>query len=716
MKNIVSILFLLLLLSNICFAQTWEQRKDDFRNIPKIYRPNPLWFWNNSTIERDEIKKQMKGFDQAGYGGLSILPFGKDLKPEYLTDAYFKTYKVCMEEAEKLDMKLWIYDEYGFPSGTAGDINGDGIGRFKLKYPEKTNKRLDKREYTPQTGQTFRTKISQSTLMAVVAMDTVDLRRIDLIDFVINDLLIWRVPEGKWKVMIFNCVDAGNTIVDYLDPEAADLYIKMTHESYYELFSEYFDDVVEGTFFDEPTMYYADGRTWTPLFNERFEDTYGFSPALYYPALWYDIGPETIEARNFLYGFRAQLFTEGYIKCVNDWSVKRGILATGHLDNEEILNSVGTSGDLMKSFKYLEIPGIDKIGGNRPAENFYKLITSAAYNWDHSLVMSETYGAMGNLDWSDIYSIAMDQYVKGINMLIPHAVWYDTDKVTFLPELSLRNPVYADSLKSFNDYLSRLNILLKNDGRWVGDIAILYPIHSMQGDHYFDGPLDYYKGGVEIPYLNYTDVSVTLFDSLGIDHIYLHPEVLNEKCIVNNGKLILENEIQYNEFSAIIISSSRIIDLENLKKILKFAESGGLVVFTTQLPSQATLHTQDDHIRFMIEKLFTIENVYFVTDPTPQNLNNVFENYSFGMSIQFSRDLVRNIHKVVDEKNIWFLANPDDIIKNTQLELMGEYDLEIWDPHSGEVLDGLNTIKYKNNKTYLDITIPAIYSLFLIEK
>jgi hypothetical protein len=45
--------------------------------------------------------------------------------------------------------------------------------------------------------------------------------------------------------------------------------------------------------------------------------------------------------------------------------------------------------------------------------------------------MSETYGAMpdfdkpGDLTWDDIWSIAMDQYSKGINMLIPHAVWYD---------------------------------------------------------------------------------------------------------------------------------------------------------------------------------------------------------------------------------------------------------------------------------------------------
>ena len=103
---------------------------------------------------------------------------------------------------------------------------------------------------------------------------------------------------------MFTCVDAGNTIMDYMSPEAADLYIGMTHDEYYKRFGDDFGATVTGTFFDEPTLYYANGRSWTPDFNQKFESRYGFSPALYYPALWYDIGAETAEARNYLFGFR----------------------------------------------------------------------------------------------------------------------------------------------------------------------------------------------------------------------------------------------------------------------------------------------------------------------------------------------------------------------------------------------------------------------------
>ena len=48
-------------------------------------------------------------------------------------------------------------------------------------------------------------------------------------------------------------------------------------------------------------MHPADGRMWTPSFNASFQSTYGYSPMKYYPALWYDIGPQTAAARNALF-------------------------------------------------------------------------------------------------------------------------------------------------------------------------------------------------------------------------------------------------------------------------------------------------------------------------------------------------------------------------------------------------------------------------------
>ena len=131
-----------------------------------------------------------------------------------------------------------------------------------------------------------------------------------------------------------------------------------------------------------------------PLFEKKLSSTLNAKPAvacatgtaaLHMAMMALDIGPETEAARNYLFGFRTELYASAFPKVIQEWCEKHGITATGHQDQEEVVNPVSVAGDLMKCFKYQDIPGVDKIGGDRPAERFYKVISSAAYNWDKAL-------------------------------------------------------------------------------------------------------------------------------------------------------------------------------------------------------------------------------------------------------------------------------------------------------------------------------------------
>jgi hypothetical protein len=93
-------------------------------------------------------------------------------------------------------------------------------------------------------------------------------------------------------------------------------------------------------------MHHAD-RMWTLNFNSYFQKRYGYSPMKYYPALWYDIGPQTAAARNALFGFRADLFGRNFIKRLNDWCASHHLMFGGHLDQEEPLNPTPLNGDLL---------------------------------------------------------------------------------------------------------------------------------------------------------------------------------------------------------------------------------------------------------------------------------------------------------------------------------------------------------------------------------
>lgn len=731
MKKLLSLGFLLALSGSLPAQDAGEFREPSVR-----FRPRPLWFWNNTTITKEGIDAQMADFrDRCGYGGFSILPFGADLMPKYLSEEYFDLYAHTIDKARELGVTLSLYDEYGFPSGSGGAINADGIPRFENRYPGLTLKRLDKIEDEADGGTTYIRPVSDAgRLMAVVAMNTRTKERIDLKDRITEETVVWKVPAGHWKIMQFVCVTDGDPNMDYLSTEAAEAYLSMTHEAYYRHMPEAFGTTIDETFFDEPTLYRAQGRCWTPSFNAAYTEKYGSDPALLYPALWYDIGDETQAARNALFSLRAELYASAYPQAVSRWSEAHGIRATGHQDNEEIVNPVGTSADLMKCFKYQDIPGIDKIGGDRPAERFYKVVSSAAYNWDRSLIMSETFGAMGDIPWDSLYRIAMDQYTKGINMLIPHAVWYNDADVTFRPELSHRSPIYREGLYAFNTFLARLNVLLRNDARYVTDIAVLYPIETMQGEHRFDGPLTAYEGGVAIPEMDYVQIGQRLTERLGRDFMFLHPEVLSQSCHAGGKNLLtLANSRQYNTFGTLIVPSSKTISAANLEKILAFFEAGGRVIFTTRMPEKSTEPGQDARIAELTEKLLPRslresgrpnENkqggkVVFLPDPTTEALGDALDSQPGTFDVEWSADSrpLRYIHKQLEDKHIYYLANLDDRTFDSEICLKGKMKLATWNPHTGEIAP-LETryLRRKNGTvTSVPLRLESSHSVFLVE-
>lgn len=690
-----------------------------FAEPPVRYWPRPLWFWNNTEVTAETIREQMQQSKQLSkYGGFGILPFGKRFRPEYLSEEYFALYGVALEQAKALGLTMSLYDEYGFPSGSAGAPNSRDVSLFAQKYPDATLKRLDKHEQTVTGPTTYKTTVPPGTLMSAVAMNTTTLERVNLTDAVDEQSLKWKVPSGTWKVMLFVCVTDGYPCCDYLDPDATDKFVAMTHQVYYDRFADHFGTTIDSTFFDEPTLYRGAGRTWTDKFNEKFERRYSFDPRPYYPALWYDIGPETQAARNYLFGFRTELYALGFPKRIQDWCDEHGIEATGHQDQEEVANPVSVAGDLMKCFEHQAIPGVDKIGGDRPAERVYKVISSAAYNYDRTLVMSETYGAMGNLSWADIYTVAMEQYTKGINLLIPHAVWYDDKHVTFKPELSYRSPIYAGGLADFNTYLARLNLMLQNDARHVSDIAVLYPIATLQGSHHLDGPLGHYKGGVAVPEADYLDVGELLIAGVGRDYTFLHPDVLDTKCAIEGNELTLKNRIHTERFKVLILPGHQTIRWSNLKAIKAFYDAGGKVIATGELPSKSAEFGHDADVARSVEAMFGAGGVAIhLATLDAATLRQTLDQALVVYDVKCEGERVpRYIHKVKNGAHIYLFANIDEKGLDTHVRLRGRMELKAWDPHTGKVQPAEYTHETEADQsvTRLRLALAPRKSLFLV--
>lgn len=639
----------------------------------------------------------------------------KDSGTAYLSEDYFKLYRAAIEKGLELGFKCsTLYDEWEYPSGMVE-------GLFYSRYPQDCAKSLEMEEQdvSGEAQEVSLTMPERGIYVGAVAMNLDSRERRDVSGGFRGGRLTCRVPAGRWKVMLFWLDPAfaprsgKGGFVDYLDRDAVAKYIDMSFGAYYAHLSEFFGTVIERTFYDEPTMMLNNGRMWTPKFNEGFRARYGYDPMTLYPALWYDIGAETASARNALHGYRADLFAENYIGQVQQWCKAHGIKSGGHLDQEETRNPVGPNGDLMKAFKYQDIPATDDIYYPGRSNVAYKIVSSSAYNWDKPEMFTETFAAYSRPQYAALtpenyMRVSLDQFTMGTNIQIE----------------------FENKFDGIDPMLGRGGYMLRG-GRHVADVAVLYPIAALQAAYSFsskaqNGHYYAYMGGIVPPEIDYMDVGESLFRGLRVDYTYLHPEVLAQKCTVEGKQLRLNNENNWEEYKVLILPGGEVLSADAAAKILAFYRAGGAVIATSKLPKYAAEAGRDQEVRDMVYEVFGMSDIrpmtcsvrhatyrflniftnrgegggsgYFIAKPYTSALEEILaevlpqRDVRLGISpdyyVRTDRDYaggVTYIHKVRGGKDIYFIANSTDEPVSLQVALRGaKRQVELWDPHTGE--------------------------------
>lgn len=114
--------------------------------------PVYIWVWND-VCTKEVIDTQLNEMQNLGIRAFYILPEPKDfrpdsmptkLSPEYLTDEYFELCKYAIKQGNALGMNCWIYDEGGWPSGSACGKVTQAHPEFSVensRYPDLLNKK-----------------------------------------------------------------------------------------------------------------------------------------------------------------------------------------------------------------------------------------------------------------------------------------------------------------------------------------------------------------------------------------------------------------------------------------------------------------------------------------------------------------------------------------------------------------------------------------------
>ena len=721
-----------------------------FRSPPNQFRPMPFWHLNGSLTTGEIIKQMDAAKFNSGFGGVTVLPVSPGpqhptglpcpgMKPAFLSDEYFARYKDILQTAKKNDMQVILYDDIDFPSGMAGN-------QMKKLYPNDTRKELQKKDTLITGPLKVKIDIRDATLMSVVAMNTQTSERLNLREFVTDRKLLWDAPTGSWRVMFFYCAGNGDAKVDYMSPSAIEKYLPLTYGKYANHFAEYFGSTIKQVFYDD-VGYVAMEKGWTGELNKKFIERVGKDPSLLYPALYEDIGSETSAARVAFFDTRAELLAEGYPRLIGDWSEKHGLKSSGHPPGNYQIQPVDMSFDIFKFYRHSHIPLLDYIFYHTHGRDGFKLVSSAADVYDRPVVAAEVCGAFleNEFDSLMLYRTAMDVFTRGVNFIIPHGMWYDyrPEAVRIPPLISSYSPKIGPSLPSYTNFVARSCFMLQG-GKRVSDIAIFYPIVSLQAFFAFNSGKDWGANApAEADYLKIGDI---LTRQIHRDFTFIHPETwVSDQCKLVREGIELKNAVNKQSFKVLILPGGKVISLAALKKIKAYYEQGGKLIATSMLPSQSSEFSHDKEVIELIKELFGLDptnpmpslnteiktnskggQLVFIPQPNADNLSAMFNSMNVLSDLNFETILypvsgkgeISYIHKIKENRDIYYIANSSNDAINTFIELRGQKNPELWFPDNGKIIPVSNAVTVQHGKqiyTRFRLELQAVKSVFIVD-
>ena len=411
----------------VAFSQVLFERGD-----PAL-APVLTWEWLRDPPEA-EMRRQLSAAKRAGFGTVYILPMPREFRPRtmvteldgYLSEAYFEKVRAALRCAEEAGLRLWLYDEGGWPSGSA-------CGRVAQALPDRRPGRL-------------------------------------------------RADENGEPVVQ---IQQGST-PDIYDEITAECFTQLTHRAYAEALGE-LAGRIDAMFTDEPA---GDADAVNERLLEAFAREYGYRMEPYLPALLSPETAVAAgqKARLAYYALLCGRFVNT-LSIYRRACHAHGWLSVGHLDRDHTADANLTKGygNVLRALKALDIPGVDAIGGqilsagNRmdgSAVAFYpRFASSAAVQQGTPLALSESFAVYGNaLSGDEMRFVLNYQLVRGIDlfnfMVMPSTLadWYAfSERPYFHPDI----PGFF-ALDSLCKEMERECVFMAT-GLHAAETALLYP-------------------------------------------------------------------------------------------------------------------------------------------------------------------------------------------------------------------------------------------------
>jgi hypothetical protein len=454
----------LIFLSFICIQGiTGQNSSNSFNDPPREFSVLPFWFWND-TLSEKEIIRQIADFDAHGVYGFVIHPrIGLPENIKWLSPEMISYIRVAIEEASRRKMSVILYDEGMYPSGSSS-------GQVAEKNPSHAVHGLAKINLKPG---------EEPFIPAEAKLVTVNTRsdgnRVAIIEKPAGSVIrgLHYIGEGSGRLREETPV-AG----DILNPDAVSSFMDLVYEKYFKEFGKYFGNTIIGIFTDEPNTLGRGGArgiiqgnaNLIPLINKK--TGYDITPFL--SDLWYKDTPEAVKHSADYNRAVSLCLEEIYYKRLSDWCQKHGVALMGHPAGSM---DIGTE-------KFFQVPGQDLVWryvepGPKALEGQHstmaKCASSAMLHLGYRRNSNELYGAYGhNFTWDEMLWLANWCFVRGQNMMIPHAFYYSIRGPRFderPPDVG-PNSAWWGKYKEYADADRRMS-WINTDSKQVCSVAIL---------------------------------------------------------------------------------------------------------------------------------------------------------------------------------------------------------------------------------------------------
>lgn len=548
----------------------------EFRNPSSKYRGAPFWAWNGK-LDPKELCRQVRLMHRMGLGGF-FMHSRVGLDTPYLSDEWFDCIRACIDEAEKLDMQAWLYDEDRWPSGAAGGL--------VTKDPKFRRRSLVMEELKSPAHLKWHAETLGAFTVRVRGATATNVREI---------------PRGKRpgnlaageSILLFSvrtdrCTSwyNGYTYLDTMSRRAVREFITVTHEAYRRHVGKDFGRRVPGIFTDEPnygTVSLDRGGTiclpWTPKLPAVFRRRYGYNITAHLCELFFDVGTsEVSRARYHYYDCITHLFVDAFSRQIGRWCDKNGIQHTGHVLAEDTLSAqTRVVGSCMRFYEHMQAPGMDLLTEHWRIYDTAKQVSSAARQFGRKWRLTETYGCTGwDFPFAGHKALGDWQAALGINLRCQHLSWYTMEgqaKRDYPAGIFYQSP-WWQLYGKVEDYFARINAVMTR-GAEVRDLLVIHPNESMWTMTRIGWP--------DIPQVQaYDRMLVALRDSLlgeNIDFDYGDEEILARrgKAGRKDGKPVLR--VGKAAYRAAIVPPLKTIRSTTLALLRKFRAAGGAVVF-----------------------------------------------------------------------------------------------------------------------------------------